>query len=221
MKQDLKTHLGLFLIGLGVVFIIWFVPGLPAWAWALLGAALFFGLARLLGVTAAAGYGALFLGWALGGLAADVTGLQSLKLVGTGLGLVMWGWLERLSWVAWLGGALAFAGTLVFVWEASLGGWVALILLGLGFYLALRRPERIPQPGEDVADKNEYLSALVRWRNEEARRLGILNTAVVSDEEIGCLSALSQPPGLAELTGCLGGDEERARALWEYLKAER
>ncbi len=217
MKEDLRTHTGLFLVGLGIVYLIWFAPGLPAWGWALLGAGLFFGLTRLRGMSAATGYGALFLGWSLGALAADAAGLQSLKLVGTGLGLVMWGRLEGVSWVTWLGGALTLAGALVFVWEASLGGWLALALLALGLYLALREP-RETSPKKPEAD-DERLAAILRWRNEEARRRGVLNTAVISDEELGCLAALSRTAGLSELAGCLGGDEERALALQDYLKA--
>jgi len=219
VKEDLRTHLGLILVGLGVVYLIWFVPGLPGWGWALLGAAIFFLLSRLRNVAAATGYGALFLGWALGALAADVSGLQSLKLVGSGLGLALWGWLENVAPVSWLGLALLVAGALVFTWEASLGGWLALALLAIGLYLAWRGPGEGPATAGPRPQNDDYLAAVLRWRNQEARRRGVLNTSVISDEELGCLSNLSPDAGPAELAGCLGGDEERARQLWSYLRA--
>jgi len=217
MNAQLRTHAGLLLIGLGIIFLIWFAPGLAAWEWAMLGAAIFFVLANRRGVSAAAGYGAFFLGWALGALAADVTRLQSLKLVGTGSGLVLWGLLEKVDWVSWLGGVLAVAGVLVFVWEASLGGWLALALLAIGLYLLLREP-REPQQ-KKFSSSDDYLETIIRWRNEEARRQGVMNTEIISDEELGCLAALPKTAGQDELAGCLGGDKERARALWNYLKA--
>lgn len=217
MKEDARIHVGLFLVGLGIVCLVWFAPGLPAWGWALLGAALFFSLAGLRGVYAATGYGALFLGWSLGALAADLAGLQSLKLVGTGLGLILWGWLERVGWVTWLGGALAMGGALVFVWEASLGGWVALALLAFGLYLALRQPAEYPRQEGGAGD--ERFPRILQWRNQEARRLGILNTSVISDEELGCLATLPADAGPADLAGCLGGDAQKAQSLWNYLRA--
>ncbi len=218
MKEETRVHLGLLLAGLGVLYLIWFVPGLPAWLWALLGAALFFALARLRGVAAAAGYGALFLGWGLGALAADLAGLQSLKLVGGGLGLFLWGRLEAVEWAAWAGTALALAGLLVFVWEASLGGWLALALLAAGLYLALREP---PAPPAAEAADDGFLAGLLGWRNEEARRRGVLNTTVLSDEEVGCLAALPRPPDPAAVAACLGGDEERARRVMALLEGAK
>ncbi|WP_457638235.1 hypothetical protein [Oceanithermus sp.] len=215
MKREQRIHAGLFLTGLGVVYLIWFSPGLPAWGWALLGAVLFFALAKLRGVYAAAGYGALFLGWSLGAIATDLTGLQSLKLVGTGLGLALWGLLERVSWVAWLGAALAVAGVLVFLWEAPLGGWVALILLAVGLYLALREPAGPSQQEPEAA--SERLQAILDWRTREALRRGVINTEIISDEEVGCLAELPEEAGMDRLAACLNGDEERARLLWSYL----
>lgn len=215
MKGNLRTHAGLFLVGLGIVYLIWFAPVLPAWGWALIGSALFFALAGLRNTPAAAGYGAFFLGWTLGAVAADITGLQSLKLVGTGLGLVVWGRFENTAGVSWLGGALTLAGVLVFIWEASLGGWVALLLLASGLYLALREPpKRHPQPKAS----GERTAAIIRWRNEEARRRGVLNTEIISDEEMGCLAALPKNASLNEVANCLGGDEKKAQSLCGFLK---
>jgi len=218
MKRSLQIHSGLLLIAIGVVYAMWYGTSVPAWGWALLGSAFFFALAHYRNLTAAVGYGALFLGWGLGALASDVTGLQSLKLVGGGLGLITWGYFEKASWATLIGGAMAISGFLVFAWEASIGGWLAMALLAAGLYLALREPKEAG-PQEPRAGSDERLAAIIRWRNEEARRRGVENIKVLSDEEVGCLAALPETAGPEDLAGCLNGDENRARALWDYLKA--
>ncbi len=219
MKR-IRTHAGLVLIGLGVVYLIGAAPGLAPWLWALLGAALYFTLATLAGVVEAVGYGAFFLGWSLGALASDVTGLQSLKLVGTGSGLLLWGWLESSEAGTWLGAALLAAGVLVFVWESSLGVWAALALLALGLYLLLRRPpEKAAEP--EPAQREDVYRALLRWREQEAARRGIVNVAVLADAELACLAGLPPGAGADEIAACLGGDLARARAVYEYLQGLR
>ena len=202
--------------GVGIVYLIWFTPGLPSWGWALLGALIFFILAHLRGERAAAGYGILFLSWALGAMAADLTGLQSLKLVGAGLGISAWGELEGIKPATWVGVAVALAGGLVFLWEAALGNWLALVLLGSGLYLALREP-RNPRSQKSASIDDEFFKTILQWRNEEARRQKVLNTTIVSDEELACLASLSRHE-VADLAGCLNGDEAKARSLWRYIK---
>jgi len=219
MKR-IRTHAGLVLIGLGVVYLIGAAPGLAPWLWALLGAALYFGLAALAGVREAVGYGAFFLGWSLGALASDVTGLQSLKLVGTGTGLLLWGWLESSEAGTWLGTALLAAGALVFVWESSLGVWAALALLALGLYLLLRRPPEAAAEPEPAQSEDVY-RALLRWREQEAFRRGVVNVAVLADAELACLAGLPSSADLDMFAACLGGDVERARAVYEHLRGLR
>ena len=217
MKR-IRTHAGLVLIGLGVIYLIGAAPGLAPWLWALLGAALYFALAALAGVGEAVGYGAFFLGWSLGALASDVTGLQSLKLVGTGSGLLLWGWLESSEAGTWLGAALLAAGVLVFVWESSLGVWAALALLALGLYLLLRRPPETAAEPEQPAQSEDVYRALLRWREQEAARRGVVNVAVLADTELACLAGLPRAAGADEIAGCLGGDLARARVVYEYLQ---
>lgn len=212
MKASRQAWIGLVLVALGVVYLIRRAPGLPGWAWGLLGGALFLVLARRGAPAEAAGLGVTLVGWVLGALAADATGLQSLKLVGTGLGLGLWGAREGNGPAAWGGGALLAAGALVFFWESPGGVFLALGLLAVGAYLLLR-----PQPASGAPatpqESAARFQALVRWRNRRAAELGTVNTEVLSDAELGCLAALEGPTSAEAVAGCLqkGGAERAAR----------
>ncbi len=205
---------------MGMLYLIGRAPWGPGWLWGLLGGALFLGLARFGAPAEAAGVGATLLGWALGALAADGTGLESLKLVGAGLGLGLWGWLERRDAAAWAGGALLAAGALVFLWESPGGTALALALLALGAYLLLKpggqTAERRAAPNEEPG--NEVFRALARWRSLRAAELGVVNTEVLSDTELGCLAALDDPADVEAVAGCLEkGGAKRAAEIAEVL----
>ncbi len=223
MKTAWRQGVGLGLVALGVVYLIGRAPRGPGWLWGVLGGALFLCLAGCGAPAAAAALGASLLGWALGAFAADHTGLESLKLVGTGLGLGLWGWLERREAATWGGGALLAAGALVFLWESPGGSILALLLLALGAYLLLRpgaypsaAPVRADAPGEQV------YRALVGWRNRRAAELGVLNTGLLSDAELGCIAALQNPADPGEIADCLeNGGAERAAEIAGVLGSLR
>ena len=221
MKPALRPLLGIALASLGTLYLIGTAPVLPAWAWGLVGAAVLFGLHLLGAPEEAVGVGAAFAGWALGALAADLTGLQSLKLVGTGLGIGIWGWHEEHETAAWAGLALVAAGALAFLWESSAGTWVALAFIALGAYLVLQRGDA-PNEGEGPQARTDagVFSRLARWRNREAERLGTINTSVLSDAELGCLAALPRPPSPEAVAGCLKDHPERLDEVLRALKED-
>ena len=214
MKTPLYTWLGLGLVALGVLFLIARAPAGPAWFWGLLGGALLMELHRRGAPGEAAGLGAALLGWSLGALAADGTGLESLKLAGTGAGLGLWGGLERREAAAWAGGALVVAAAVVFFWESPGGLFLALGLLALGAYLLLRSPAA-SETGSSArsADEDDVFLALVRWRNRVAAEKGRRNVEVLSDAELGCIAALANPLDAEAVKGCLekGGAPRAAR----------
>ncbi|WP_456409852.1 hypothetical protein [Oceanithermus sp.] len=216
MKPSTRHLLGLTLAALGILYLIGTAPVLPAWAWGLVGAAVMFTLRRYGAPEEALGLGAALAGWALGALGADLTGLQSLKLVGTGLGIGLWGWQDGHDLAAWTGGALLVAGALVFLWESAVGTWVALGLLALGAWLVLRQGEKAPAPAP--AD-DEVFTRLVRWRNRRAAEAGLRNVEVLSDAELGCIAALENPTAPAAVASCLErGGAKRAAEIVEALR---
>ncbi|WP_456446220.1 hypothetical protein ACMC9I_10240 [Deinococcota bacterium DY0809b] len=221
MKTSRHGWLGLALVALGVLYLVGRAPGGPGWLWGLLGGGLFLLLARRGAPAEAAGLGSLLVGWALGALAADATGLQSLKLVGAGLGLGLWGGLERRELAAWGGGALLAAGALVFFWESPGGLFLALALLAFGAYLLLRPPAPPARASAGEADAGVF-RALARWRSLRAAELGTVNTEVLSDAELGCLAALSDPQNPELVAGCLEkGGAERAAEIARVLERVR
>ncbi|ADR37440.1 HRDC domain protein [Oceanithermus profundus DSM 14977] len=221
MKTSRHGWLGLALVALGVLYLVGRPPGGPGWLWGLLGGGLFLLLARRGAPAEAAGLGSLLIGWALGALAADATGLQSLKLVGAGLGLGLWGGLERRELAAWGGGALLAAGALVFFWESPGGLFVALALLAFGAYLLLR-PPAAPAPAAPRRADATVFRALARWRSLRAAELGTVNTEVLTDAELGCLAALSDPQNPELVAGCLEkGGAERAAEIARVLAQVR
>ncbi len=216
MKPSTRHLLGLTLAALGLLYLIGTAPVLPAWAWGLVGAAVMFALRRYGAPEQALGLGAALAGWALGALGADLTGLQSLKLVGTGLGIGLWGWQDGHDLAAWTGGALLVAGALVFLWESAVGTWAALGLLALGAWLVLRRGEETPAP-TDAGD--EVFARLVRWRNRRAAEAGTRNVEVLSDAELGCIAALENPTEPEAVARCLErGGAKRAAEIAEALR---
>ncbi|WP_457633692.1 hypothetical protein [Oceanithermus desulfurans] len=220
MKTSRHGWLGLALVALGVLYLVGRPPGGPGWLWGLLGGGLFLLLARRGAPAEAAGLGSLLVGWALGALAADATGLESLKLVGAGLGLGLWGGLERRELAAWGGGALLAAGALVFFWESPGGLFVALALLAFGAYLLLRPPA--PAPAAAARVDAAGFRALARWRSLRAAELGTVNTEVLSDAELGCLAALDDPRNPELVAGCLEkGGAERAAEIVRALEPLR
>ena len=222
MKTSWRYALGLGLAVLGVLYLIGRPPWGPGWLWGLLGAALFLGLARYGAPGTASGLGATLLGWALGAFAADGTGLESLKLVGAGLGLGLWGWLEREDAAAWAGGALLAAGALVFLWESPGGSLFALALAALGAILLLRTDERPAAPGASQEGRAQVFATLARWRNLTAAEQGTVNTGVLSDAELGCLAALDDPADVEAVAGCLEkGGAERAAEIARVLEQLR
>ncbi|WP_293179944.1 HRDC domain-containing protein [Oceanithermus sp.] len=217
MKPSTRHMLGLTLAALGLLYLIGTAPVLPAWAWGLVGAAVMFALRRYGAPEEALGLGAALAGWALGALGADLTGLQSLKLVGTGLGIGLWGWQDGHDLAAWTGGALLVAGALVFLWESAVGTWAALGLLALGAWLVLRRGEETSAP-TDAGDE-EVFAQLVRWRNRRAAEAGTRNVEVLSDAELGCIAALENPTEPEAVARCLErGGAKRAAEIAEALR---
>lgn len=222
MKTPPRYALGLVLAALGVLYLIGRAPWGPGWLWGLLGGALFLGLARFGAPAEAAGLGAALLGWALGAFAADATGLESLKLVGTGLGLGLWGWQERRDAAAWAGGALLAAGALVFFWESPGGTVLALALLALGAYLLLKPGAQGAERGASAEAADGVFRALARWRSLRAAELGTVNTEVLSDAELGCLAALEDPTDVEAVAGCLEkGGAKRAAEIARVLETLR
>ncbi|GEM90579.1 hypothetical protein [Oceanithermus desulfurans] len=220
MKTSRHGWLGLALVALGVLYLVGRPPGGPGWLWGLLGGGLFLLLARRGAPAEAAGLGSLLVGWALGALAADATGLESLKLVGAGLGLGLWGGLERRELATWGGGALLAAGALVFFWESPGGLFVALALLAFGAYLLLRPPA--PAPAAAARTGAAVFRALARWRSLRAAELGTVNTEVLSDAELGCLAALDDPRNPKLVAGCLEkGGAERAAEIVQVIEKVR
>jgi len=221
IKTSPRAALGLALVALGVLYLIERAPLGSGWPWGLLGGALFLVLARLGAPAEATGAGVALMGWSLGALAADGTGLESLKLVGTGLGLGLWGVLERRELAAWGGGALLAAGALVFFWESPGGLFLALALLAFGAYLLLRPPVEPARASAGEADAGVF-RALARWRSLRAAELGTVNTEVLSDAELGCLAALSDPQNPELVAGCLEkGGAERAAEIARVLERVR
>lgn len=220
MKPATRTNLGLLLIAVAIVYLIWLTPWGLAWLVGLLGGLLLLVLATRSHERSAFGYGAVLVGWSLGALAADAMGFESLKVIGAGLGLLLWGAIEDLSPAYWGGLALLAAGALVFLWESSLGGVVVLLLLLGGLYLVLRSPDLQAEPAGKTAKVDETtFKALVRWRNQKARAASRRNTELLSDQELGCLAGLADVHDLQRVRSCLQNkDLELAKEIAAYLQ---
>jgi hypothetical protein len=116
---------------------------------------------------------------------------------------------------------LLAAGALVFFWESPGGTVLALGLLALGAYLLLK-PGGSGRTGAVSAKGDEAFRVLVRWRNRRAAEAGVVNTAVLSDAELGCIAALDDPTDVAAVAGCLEkGGAERAAEIARVLEALR
>jgi len=112
-------------------------PWLPGWAWGLLFAALFYYVGERLGERLLKQSGVLLLGWGLGAMLADLTGLFSLKLVGVGAALLALG-----GELAYLGAVVVGVGVLVGVFEVGVAPWLGVVLAGLGLFLLLKGSSR-------------------------------------------------------------------------------
>ncbi len=211
--------LGLLLIWVAAIYLALTHPFVPGWLWGALFAALLFALSRQSRVAGLLESAVVLLGWAVGAALADATGLFSLKLVGVGAALWAYGAQSERSTFSYLGAGLVLAGALVGLFEVGAAPWVAFLALAVGVYLLLRGGRFSPSAEEEPEFEERY-RRLLRWRLEEARRLGKRVDEVLPDELVPRLARAKDRSEIEEILG-----PERAEKVEELaallLEAQR
>jgi len=210
----MRAYLGLSLLWLAVVYLTLTHPLFPGWLWGMLMAGVFLALARRREGVGLEESGVLLLGWSVGAMLSDFTGLRSLKLVGVGAALWALGSRSRRPELWYLGVAVAGAGALVGLFEVGAAPWVAVVLALFGAYLLLKDSGRSEAPPPSF---EERYRKLVQWRLQEARRRGVRVDEVLSDEQVARLARARDRQEIEEILGA--GQDERVEAL--LLEAQR
>ena len=194
----MRSYIGLGLIWIAAIYLALAQPFLPGWAWGILVAAAFLYLGKRTGGPGLTESGLLLLGWAVGAMLAEATGLYALKVVGVGAGVWAIGNMHGRTEIVYLGGALVLIGVLQGLFEVGAAPWAALALIALGVWLLWQ------ERGQRREEK------LRRWRREVAEREGKDEREVVSDEELDRLARARSKEEIKEILG-----EERANYVEE------